>query len=280
MKLININLLLILLSNLGFIKAIKKPWEDNPLFSKYWNENLECVTNISEFNDGFGSQYQNIIATAIYAELTNKKFVYSPFQNMEHNYDADPMFLEKKEWLINFKNNFEINLEKNATLVDECKYFFDNNIKLAASSQVLKKIKKIFKENKDLDNFFDNNYFNISIHVRRPNSDDNRIYGTDVPIEIYINIINNLRKIYFDKNLLFHIYSQGHEMNFTEFNSLDTVLHLNESVEDTFIGMVAAKVLVVAPSSFSWVAGIISDGEVYYIPFWHTPLPHWICAIG
>ena len=40
--------------------------------------------------------------------------------------------------------------------------------------------------------------------------------------------------------------------------------------------MVLADVLVAGASSFSYTAGILAEGTVYYTPFWHEPLPHWI----
>ena len=56
----------------------------------------------------------------------------------------------------------------------------------------------------------------------------------------------------------------------------DIILHLNESVEDTFTAMVLADILVTSRSSFSYTAAILSEGIVYYMPFWHPPLPGWI----
>ena len=75
---------------------------------------------------------------------------------------------------------------------------------------------------------------------------------------------------------VFHIYSQGDEEDLWDaFKEDDIVLHINESVEDTFTSMVLADVLVTSRSSFSYTAALLSEGEVYYIPFWHPPLPHW-----
>ena len=56
------------------------------------------------------------------------------------------------------------------------------------------------------------------------------------------------------------------------------MLHLNDDVDNSFIGMVAADILVTSPSSLSYVAALISDGEIWYKPFWHPPLKHWIIA--
>lgn len=49
--------------------------------------------------DGFGSQFQHAITCAVYAELHNKEFRYTPFTQMEHNYDNDPLFLERTTYL-------------------------------------------------------------------------------------------------------------------------------------------------------------------------------------
>lgn len=238
----------------------------------------EVITNPKQ-SDGFGSQFQTIIASVIYAELHNKKYLYTPFEIMEHNYDKDPDFIAKKEWLINFIDNFEcINSNKNYTInaKSNCKEFFDKNVSICAQSLALQKIKNIFRANKDIHHYFNNENFNIAIHVRRPNPHDNRLMGSDTPDKIFLNIIKQLRVVYSCQSPLFHLYSQGSSDNFTVFTAQDVVLHLNESVEDTFCAMVLADVLVTAASSLSYTAGLLSEGIVYYIPFWHTPLLHWI----
>ena len=48
------------------------------------------------------------------------------------------------------------------------------------------------------------------------------------------------------------------------------------AVIDTFIGLVAADILITSRSSFSYSAAIISDGEIYYQQFWHPPGDKWI----
>ncbi len=83
--------------------------------------------------------------------------------------------------------------------------------------------------------------------------------------------------IYIAEQPLFHIYSQGDVTAFENiYKAEDVVLHINESVEQTFASMVLADVLVTTSSSLSYAAGIISEGTVYYIPFWHPPFPGWI----
>ena len=53
-------------------------------------------------------------------------------------------------------------------------------------------------------------------------------------------------------------------------------MHLNESVEDAFNGLVFADALVTSASSFSYVAAMLTDGVVYYKHFWHKPSMKWI----
>ncbi len=239
--------------------------------------NREIITNDSGLDpDGFGSQFQFIIACVIYAELNNKKFVYTPFKKIDHNYNNDPDFFKKKEWLINFIDNFELDEKNVAAKHDFYKEYFDDHITECANSASLNNIRKLFRANKNIKNYFNNDNFNIAIHIRRPNPHDIRINGTNIPNEFYLNIINKLRKNYSLKKPLFHIFSQGKKENFEIFKGNDIFFHLDESIEDTFCSMTFADVLIAAPSSFSYTAGIISENIVYCAPFWHKPLPHWI----
>lgn len=247
--------------------------EENSSRSKY----TRIITNPKR-SDGFGGQLQTIIASVIYAELHNVKYIYTPFRAMAHNYHNDDKFLAKKEWLINFINHFEINTNYNLQhQISPQAYigFFEHNLSRCAHSKSLKIIKRIFRSNKNLKDYYNPEYFNIAIHIRRPNSHDNRTEGTDTPDEIFIKALNKLSTIYASNNPLFHVYSQGNEENFKIFESDNIIFHLNESIEETFTSMVFADVLVIGASSFSYSAGLLSDGIVYYIPFWHPPLPHW-----
>lgn len=237
------------------------------------------VTN-PEFRpiDGFGAQFQNIIYSAIYAELQGLEFIYTPFRDMAHNYDSDPDFIAKKEWLINLKDNFEINRRFNAYRLDPHVVikFFEKNLIACTQSDSLKKIKKVFRANKNIRDYFGNGYVNIAVHIRRFNPHDVRTMGTNTPDTVFLYVINTLRALYHEEKPLFHIYSQGPRENFAQFNASDIILHLNESIEDTFTALVLADALVTSASSFSYTAGILSDGTVYYMPFWHPPLSGWI----
>lgn len=234
------------------------------------------ITNPSR-SDGFGAQYQTIIFTAFYAEQKQYQFVYTPFQNMEHNYDNDAAFLTKKELLINLSNYVPLASNyKRVTRLDSYEYikFAEKNMQLLAQSKALKEIKQRFRANKPV-NYFNNDKLNIAVHIRRPNPHDSRLAGADITDQTFLKIINQLKNKYKTEKYLIHIYSQGSAADFKIFVDPNTVLHLNESIEDTFTALALADVLVMSPSSFSYSAALISNGKVYYLPFWHTPLPHW-----
>lgn len=233
------------------------------------------ITNPYRF-DGFGAQFIHIIGSILYAECNNLHYIYTPFTAMEHNYDNNPEFLRKKEWLINFIDNFEINTAHDTKYPPHAIDFLESHIEECSNSQALQKVRYIFRANKNINDYFNNENLNIAVHIRRPNEHDSRVDGTDTPDNIFLNIINKLRIIYASKNPLFHIYSQGSNEDFQKFNAPDIILHLNTSLEDAYIPLVLADVLVASRSTFSYTAGILSEGIVYYIPFWHSPLPHWI----
>ena len=99
-------------------------------------------------------------------------------------------FLVKKESFINFIGNFDTLYEKGIPefpVVSDIdfKAFFDAHIIECAYSKTLQKIKAVFKKNKNIDNFFKNSAFNIAIHIRRPNTHDNRLEGADVPDAVF-----------------------------------------------------------------------------------------------
>lgn len=226
-----------------------------------------------EGGDGFGAQYQRIISSIMYAELTGKEFVYRPFKDMEHNYDDDQNFIEKKEKFINLIDNYKkINEVSNVLSLGPRVYEVEDNLDVCLGLESLKKIKRLIHENKKKP--YDDSFLNISVHIRRFNTHDNGDYAY-VDDSYYLNVINYIRSNY-EGNKLFHIYSQGDEKLFEKYQSNDVVFHLDEPIEDTFYGLITSDILVMSKSSLSYSAGILSEGIVYYLPFWHKPASKWL----
>lgn len=248
--------------------------------------NAGIVTNPGR-RDGFGCQFFFIISAATYAELNHHTFRYAKFVAIDHNYQNDPEFLQKKEDLINFVGNFE--LAKNCSCPEEVTHFsyLASNLNKCVNTAVFKKIKRVFRENKNRDNFFDENKFHIAITIRRPNQHDVSSYLTSYPKfkylidETYLNIIDQLRQKYASYPLVFHLYSVGDVEEFrTIFNAPDIMLHINDSIENTFSSMVFADALVTFPrSAFSYTAALLSDGTIYHFETSLMPvpaLPNWV----
>jgi len=241
---------------------------------------------IVERPDGFGAQFQTIIYAILIAENDNNEYLHIPIKSMHHNYDNDPHFLSKIKEMMNVYTNYKcIDDVENKTDIQtlgihEAIHKFEANINFYLESNSLKKIKDFFWKNKSRD-FFKNKKFNVAVHIRRPNLHDDRIEGANEALEYYFNIIDTIRNKYAntEKDVLFHIYSQNELCdydNIVDNNITDIQFHLNESIPDTFIGMVAAEALVTSASSFSYTAALLSDGEIYYKPFWCCPKNTWI----
>ena len=235
------------------------------------------ITN-KKRSDGFGAQYQTIIFTILFSELSNLEFVYTPFTEMEHNYDNDPFFIDKKEELINILNNFKnVNEIDQSKLVDfslqEIYKKVEHNIDYCLSTESFKKIKTVFFENK-------NKNINLSVgktvcvHIRRPNQFDIGDYGYSSD-EHFLKVLDKIIQKNKDIKKI-KIYSQGNNEDFKKFSKYDVELNLNLSIEDTFINLVFSDILVLSKSSLSYCSGLLCNGEVYYTTFWHKPLKNWI----
>jgi hypothetical protein len=125
----------------------------------------------------------------------------------------------------------------------------------------------------------------LAVHIRRPNCDDTRPNGgEEYTNAYYIRSLLTIRETYLKDNaaikIQYHIYSQGDEDKFADFIGhdiigRDVVLHLNDSNEDTYLGMTLADILITSASSYSYSAAFFCDGDIYYTKFWHKPCSWW-----
>jgi hypothetical protein len=242
-------------------------------------------------NDGFGSQYQHIIATMLYCFNNGYQFVYNPIKYIEHNYNKDSNYVSKMEKLMNINSLYpsiydeKFNGKEIGTFVD-AKSSLDLNIEYYTTPQCMLPIRQLFWANKDKSSVFGNNgKINVAIHIRRMNEYDKTLERAHEEIfrfnsrdSYYMSIIERIRKEHGgkEKELLFHIYSQGNIIDFTCFIAKDTVLHIDEDLYDTFTQMVAADIIMTSFSSLSYVAALLNEGIVYFHPFWHKPKKEWI----
>lgn len=116
----------------------------------------------------------------------------------------------------------------------------------------------------------------IAIHVRRPaftgdispESQPNRW----INLEWYSNVIADLKKVKELECLPIRLYALGDESEFESFcSNWGVELHINGDRDQDFIELAAAELLIAAPSSFSFTAGLASNGAVAArAPWWHN----------
>jgi hypothetical protein len=262
-----------------------------------------AVTHTEKKYDGFGENYKTVILTMAFAEFNNIPFVYSPFKELCHADNAD--FVAKMEEVVNLKKYLELNDQYAKQKYDvhnirkmDLLYFFDNNIAFFEKSNTLQLIKTAFNEKNanpwktmSLSSNTTTTTNNIAIHIRRPDVYDLHLFGgapnidrLNVPSSLYVTIIKQFLGSY--PNSKIHIYSQSSTDGQNEFDiykSIDKnriVLHIDEPLDTTFVEMVYADILVMAPSTLSYTAGILSDNTIYYIPFSCPPLSQWNIVQG
>ena len=117
----------------------------------------------------------------------------------------------------------------------------------------------------------------IAVHLRR--GDVSATQNTDryTPDEKILSLIEQLTQALRNLNrpFEFHIYSQGSPENFSAYEQLGCHVHLNQDALNDLLALSQADILVIAKSSFSYVAGLLNPGLVIYEPFWHRPQNTW-----
>jgi hypothetical protein len=241
--------------------------------------------------DGFGAQFQNIIADILYVyNNTNHTYVFPNIARVEHNYTKDPEFTERLVKYMNLRTHFPLPSNVSPREVNNISNiktypFVEANLSRLLKSQTMKDIKNMFYEGKTTP--FDTQYYNVAVQIRRFNHVDIRMAGADTPHSYYVGLMNHIRATHSSSDdkrpLRFHIYSQTNatdtEAVFKETycnNHTDTELHLNGDVLPAFHGMVFADALICSGSSFSYCAAFLSNGVVYYKRFWHRPADFWL----
>lgn len=262
------------------------------------------------FDDGFGAQFQRFIWTCIYAEEYEESvFVYRTPKRIAHNYNDDPQFIAKLEELMNMKPNYLnysalVNPDSTIEILTPDYYdifnYVEKHIDICMKSKSMERIKEHYWRNKDRTRERLRVYHiqsppacdtttkythHLSVHIRRPNCEDTRPNGGDeYPNEYYIRSLLNIRDTYLKRDsrnrIQYHVYSQGTEDKFEDLCKHaiigdDIMMHLNDTNEDTFIGMTLADILVTSASSYSYTAAFLCEGDIYYTDFWHKPCSWW-----
>ena len=245
-------------------------------------------------NDGLGAQYQRIVGIICISHYYNFIYVHTPIEKMEHTNnlnDIENFFQISNNYLnINSINYDEIFEENNPTIDDLIKYDTKKNILVKiylpynicdANTDIYKKyMPKLYNilTNKYLPFYKNNNNKKIAIHVRRGDVTQTQNNSRYTSLDDIIKIIESFKIKY--NNCSFYIFTQIDENNKNEFdifnNDTSIQIKANEDLILTFNHLIHADILVICKSSFSYLAGLYNNNDVYYFNFWHNPLNNWI----
>ena len=121
----------------------------------------------------------------------------------------------------------------------------------------------------------------IAVHVRRGDIDVSRQTNRDVPNNIYLRVVETIRSMVPPHKADIHVFSTTKEgkhglSDFKAFTAAGMNVHLNGDELEDLAHMAQADVLVQAPSSFSWVAGILNSNCVVSFKSYPGGLEDWI----
>jgi hypothetical protein len=238
------------------------------------------ITSRGFSGEGAGSQARTTMLAINFARVLNVPYVHSPFSEISH---ADrPMELWLRAWEAEFNLGAEeiqakipdhdtIDFAKNFWSFIPC--FGHQNI-----YQVFNFTHKRFREKYYSDKVTRlNPLLIVGVHVRRGDiSSDTPEFWTELAsiATTIAKIKNALDKRTVKYRIL--VFSEGAHSEFSDLESLEVELLLNADPVWTMRELIEADILVMAKSSFSYCAAIISDGIKLYEPFGLPPLKGWL----
>jgi hypothetical protein len=127
----------------------------------------------------------------------------------------------------------------------------------------------------DRQKYFNENEINIALHIRTENpkdvdasSSERELYNFKKDFSRYLNLIDRLKKKYYNKKTVLHIYSQGFTNSFKEFVELATdlfevKLHIDEHPISDLYHMIHSDCFIMANSAFSYIASFMRTNLTY-----------------
>jgi hypothetical protein len=257
-------------------------------------------------DEGVGAQYQRIIGMLGIAKKHDLKYIHKKI-TVGHNYDNDPQWNEKWDEIFNIKSIKSIveiddeNTRTNKQIVNldtisindiDMVKNLDNIYLLKHPFGIVDNVPNYYKiiqndirdvyNNKSQTYLFDKDKQNIAIHIRVLNEcDENAQPGCyeqyqnlsgrfDISPEKYVMLICKFKNIYPNHNI--HIFSQNNIfLKYKDLKKIDNIkFHLDIDSITTFHHMCNADILVIAGSSFSYLAAIYNKNKIFYLKWFSS----------
>jgi hypothetical protein len=256
------------------------------------------ITFRARSDDGAGAQIHSILSIMLFAKKFNLQYLHNPLNELAHSKD------DAREWPTKWETFFS--LGNGETPLDSYVHKKSKLRSIKFIGLLNKRAHTIFQvpnchSYTDLfsddyrlmvDNFKAKYYLtpktslfqrtdilNIAIHIRRGDvvSAGDR-YNRYTPNDVLIDRLNVITKTLDKENKVYqvNIFSEGKVSDFNEFSKYSTTFFLEEDEFKTFHSLVKADILLMAKSSFSYLAALLNEGIIFYEPFWHRPLCNWL----
>lgn len=225
--------------------------------------------DLNEKPDGFGALYHAFISAIAFCEHMKYIYIHTPLVKVYGYSDVDLM-----NNFIGINNNSltQFPNEHDFIYKEPCSFpvIYCNIPEVFYTPHVIQKVRSFYYSTPKphIENT------EIAIHIRRG---DVGIENTDryTSNDTYKNTILFLKTNY--PNYKITVFSEGNEDDFKDLGVEPSQLKLNEDVLTTFHSLVTAKILVIAKSSFSFVAGLLNENQVLYNDTSYlSPFSHWI----
>mmetsp|Transcript_47526 Transcript_47526/g.78747 ORF Transcript_47526/g.78747 Transcript_47526/m.78747 type:complete len:291 (-) Transcript_47526:481-1353(-) len=231
----------------------------------------DCVTQLPMKN-GFGSQYVGLMSAMAWAGLHKKAFCNTAFQTVAHNQDVKICntltgfpagrdchhCYSEKEFFLKIQRELPTHRLLEAytpCLRKQLRESFDQGVEKLGLEPV----------NFDYSN---RTVVNVAVHIRRGDiMNEFMNKGHDIiPNSAYRKAIAHVREILWKNNQTanFQVFSEGSSKSFKNIveGHDDVQLQLlgDDGALETFVSMVKADILLMAPSSLSWAAAFLRIG--------------------
>lgn len=278
---------------------------------RYYKKNLNAKgDNINYFTArpnpgaGIGHQMANWIAGYWFAKQFDLKFAHMPFSNSyipftKNEWDTflglgddevNVEYLLQNRYKIVNLPLFNENSKKEVNIIKDIikSYSNQNVIFMCEQDQfyydqfgIINDLKAKFYSSKERDNdklIYDENFFNIAIHVRRGDivqkigNENNNLTMRWLDDDYFINALySTLKTISTDKQIRIYLFSQGKPEDYEMYSQFENLhLCLDFSAKDSFLHMCFADALITSKSSFSYKPALLNRGiKVCPANFWH-----------
>ncbi len=251
---------------------------------------LLFTTNADGGNtEGIGAMAQCQIICYTLSKLYNVGFYFEGFKNLTHYQYFETT---KEQWDNDITDffNFPVSEKLDLPIVDfssidgDINSIINENLILNIKSNYLLQFMDQYIDNSDVQSIlttigesikFDKRLFyfnseknNVAIHIRKYTETDcdpnpRRELFDETKKNYYISIIEKLN----NKDVQFHIYSQGNESDFYFLKQMgnNIFLHIEENPMITLYHMINADVLFTANSSLSYVAHLLGNHKMCFV---------------